>query len=91
MRALGELYVRLDVEPGRSIGVIHLDQITELDQAVPLSTLRAHGIPFARNIVSGRTLTLEEVATLLELGGLAISPRRALLDQAAEAEGPFAS
>lgn len=91
VRAVSELYGRLDVKPGRLIGVIHLDQITELDQAVPLSTLRAHGIAFARNIVSGRTLTLEEVAAVLELGGLAIAPGRALVDQAAEAGGPFAS
>lgn len=86
---MSELYGRLDVRPGRLIGVIHLDQIT--DQAVPLSTLRAHGIPFARNMVSGRTLSLEEVAAVLVLGGLAISSAQALVDQAAEAGGPFAS
>ncbi len=68
---LQQLYDRLGVEPGRTLGVIHLEEPTELDRPVPLAELRANGIPFARNIVSGRTLTLEEVAHLLELGGLA--------------------
>jgi HKD family nuclease len=65
-----ELYDRLDVPPGNEVGVIHLEQLTEFDQPVSLRQLRAAGIPFARNIVSGRSLTLEEVATLLELAGL---------------------
>lgn len=88
---LRELYSRLNVESGRTIGVIHLDQITELEQAVTLSTLRAHDVAFARNIVSGKRLTLEELALVLDLGGLSITPRRAVLDRAAEVEGPYAS
>lgn len=67
---LQELYDRLDVEPGRPLGIIHLEEPTELDRPVTLEELRANGIAFARNIVSGRTLTLEEVAQILELGGL---------------------
>lgn len=55
------------------IGVIHLDQLTELDRPVPLVELRANGVSFARNIVSGRSLSLEEVATVFELGGLGVS------------------
>jgi HKD family nuclease len=76
---LGELYQRLQVEAGRTLGVIHLEQLTELDRPVPLEELRANGVPFAPNIVSGRTLTLEEVAQVLQLGGLGEQiPRLAL-------------
>lgn len=69
---LAELHQRLAIEPGRAIGVIHLDAITELDREVTLDELRANGVGFARNIVSGRSLTLEEVATVFELGGLGV-------------------
>jgi hypothetical protein len=37
-----------------------------------LDELRANGIAFAQNIVSGRSLTLEEVAIVFELGGLGV-------------------
>jgi HKD family nuclease len=67
---LPELYTRLSLEPGSEIGVIHLESLTELDRPVPLLELRANGVEFARNIVSGRSLSLEEVATIFELGGL---------------------
>ena len=69
---LSQLYDRLHVEPGRLLGVIHLEQLTELERPVTLDEVRANGIPFARNIVSGRSLRLEELATLLELGGLGV-------------------
>lgn len=68
-----EISERLDVERGREIGVIHLEQLTELDRPVPLAELRGNGVAFARNIVSGRSLSLDEVATVLELGGLGVS------------------
>lgn len=67
---LTELFERLDLEPGSAIGVIHLENLTELDRAVTLEELRANDVQFARNIVSGRSLDLEEVATIFELGGL---------------------
>lgn len=67
---LPELFTRLEIEPGRTLGLIHLEQPTELDRPVTLEELRANGIPFARNIVSGRTLTLEEVSEVFELGGI---------------------
>lgn len=70
VRGIGELYRRLDVEHGRLLGVIHLEHVTELDRPVTLEELRANGVRLARNIVSGRTLTLEEAAMVLELGGL---------------------
>jgi HKD family nuclease len=69
---LHELHHRLNVPPGGQIGVIHLESITELDRPVTLDELRANGIAFAQNIVSGRSLTLEEVATVFELGGLGV-------------------
>jgi hypothetical protein len=69
---LHELHDRLNVPPGGQIGVIHLESITELDRPVTLDELRANGIAFAQNIVSGRSLTLEEVATVFELGGLGV-------------------
>jgi HKD family nuclease len=77
VHALGELYERLGVEPGRAIGVIHLESLIELDREVTLDELRANGVDFARNIVSGRSLTLGEVATVFELGGLGV-PQGAL-------------
>lgn len=69
---LSELHSRLGLEPGAQIGVIHLESVTELDRPVTLDELRANGISFARNIVSGKSLSLEEVATVFELGGLGI-------------------
>lgn len=64
------LYERLSIQPGRLISIIHLEQLTELDRAVTLEELRANGVSFERNIVSGRGLTLEELAVIFELGGL---------------------
>lgn len=69
---LQELHHRLNVPPGGQIGVIHLESITELDRPVTLDELRANGITFAQNIVSGRSLILEEVATVFELAGLGV-------------------
>lgn len=73
---LGQLYERLNVEPGRLLGVIHLEDLTELDRWVTLEELRANGVSFARNIVSGRGLDLDETATILELGGLGVRAAR---------------
>lgn len=69
---LHELHERLSIPPGGQIGVIHLASLTELDRPVTLDELRANGVAFARNIVSGRSLSLEEVATVFELGGLGV-------------------
>jgi hypothetical protein len=71
--APGEIYERLEVTRGRAIGAIHLEQLTELDRPVPLVELRANGVSFARNIVSGRSLSLNEVAVVLDLGGLGVT------------------
>jgi HKD family nuclease len=71
--SVAEIHERLGIEPGRSIGVIHLEQVTELDRPVPLVELRASRVAFARNIVSGRALSLDEVATVLDLGGLGVA------------------
>jgi hypothetical protein len=68
--SLAELYDRLSLEVGSDIGIIHLASLTELERPVTLEELRANGISFAQNIVSGKSLTLEEVATIFELGGL---------------------
>lgn len=84
---LKDLYDRLHVEPGRTLGVIHLEDLIELDRPVPLAELRANGVSFARNIVSGRGLSLEEVALILELGGLGVEAPR--LSVAAEPAVPY--
>jgi len=83
---LGELYHRLDIEPGREIGVIHLESMMELDRPVTLDELRMNGVSFAQNIVSGRSLTLEEIATIFELGGIGV-PEQVLLAAEDEAAG----
>lgn len=83
---LADLYARLDVAPGRLLGVIALESMTEFDRPVTLEELRSEGIPFARNIVSGKGLTLVQTARLFDLGGLGVGTR---LDQAAEAAGPY--
>lgn len=72
VHSLSELHHRLDLQPGSPIGVIHLESLIELDRPVTLEELRANGIEFARNIVSGKTLDLEQVATVFELGGLGV-------------------
>jgi hypothetical protein len=79
---LSQLYDRLGVEPGRELGVIHLEGLTQLERPVTLDELRSSGVPFAPNIVSGRSLSMEEIAVILELGGLGIS------DVALAAEAP---
>lgn len=83
---IGQLYDRLRVEPGRLLGVIHLEGLTELERPVTLEELRANGVSFARNIVSGRGLNLDETATVLELGGLGVGLER---DLAAEDAGRY--
>jgi HKD family nuclease len=67
-----ELHARLAVQPSQDVGVIHLEQLTEFDRPVTLRELRAAGISFARNIVSGRSLDLREIAVILELAGLGV-------------------
>jgi len=81
VESIAELYDRLDLAPGATIGVIHLESLIELDRPVTLEELRANRVPFAQNIVSGRSLTLDEVATVFELGGLGVPDE---VDQAAE-------
>ena len=70
---VSEITDRLRVPIGNEIGVIHLDNIARLDRAVTLEEARANGVGFASNIVSGKGLQLQEVATLLALGGYADS------------------
>ena len=69
---LREICERLDVKLGRLIGIIHLDQLTEFDRPVTLEELRANAVRFEREIVSGRGLTLDEVAVTLQLSGLGV-------------------
>jgi HKD family nuclease len=79
-----ELHERLSIEPGSAIGIIHLHEITEFERPVTLLELRDNGVAFARNIVSGRGLSLGEVATLLELGGLGVPDTQLLAAERAE-------
>lgn len=67
-----ELRRRLHIEPGAPIGVIHLEALLEFERPVTLQELRMNGVPFASNIVSGRSLSLEETAIIFELGGLGV-------------------
>lgn len=83
---LAELYHRLHIEPGAAIGVIHLESLLELDRPVTLDELRMNGVPFAQNIVSGRSLSLEEIATIFELGGLGV-PDQVLMAAEEDAAG----
>jgi hypothetical protein len=83
-----ELHERLDIAPGAPIGIIHLHDLTEFERPVTLLELRANGVGFTRNIVSGRRLSLAEVATLFELGGLGVPDERLL---AAERGEPYAA
>ena len=53
-----------------------------------LLELRDNGVAFARNIVSGRGLSLAEVATLFELGGLGVPDRQMLAAEGAEPYRP---
>jgi hypothetical protein len=86
--SLPELYERLALDVGAPIGVIFLHDLTELERPVSLEGLRANGVPFARNIVSGRALSLTELATMFELGGVGV-PDETLL--AAERAEPYTS
>ena len=76
MTTAAELYQRLELPPGAHIGIIHVHELTEFERPVTLLELRANGVSFARNVVSGRTLSLTEVATLFELGGLGVPERQ---------------
>ena len=82
--SLPELYERLALDIGAPIGIIFLHDLTELERPVSLEELRANGVPFARNIVSGRGLSLGEVATMLELGGLGVPDETLLAAERAE-------
>lgn len=82
---LQELHERLQLPVGAAIGIISLHELTELERPVSLEELRANGVSFARNIVSGKRLSLEELATVLELGGLGQDRQ---LDVAAEDSPP---
>ena len=64
----------------------HLHELTRFERPVTLLELRGSGVRFARNIVSGRGLTLSEVATLFELGGLRLPDQRLV---AAERAQPY--
>ena len=66
---LAEIGDRLGVAANSEIGVIHLEALTRLDRPVTLAEMRTNAIPFAQNIVSGRSLDLSEVSGLLQLGG----------------------
>lgn len=85
---LAELHERLRLEPGSAIGIIQLHEVTEFERPVTLLELRANGVAFARNIVSGRGLSLAEVATLFELGGLGVPDGQLLAAESAEAYDP---
>jgi hypothetical protein len=82
---LQELHERLQLPVGAAIGIISLHELTELERPVSLEELLANGVSFARNIVSGKRLSLEELATVLELGGLGQDRQ---LDVAAEDSPP---
>ena len=86
--SLEPVFRRLGVERGRTIGVIHLRDMTEFDRSVTLEELRSNGISFASNIVGGKSVNLEEVATILELGGLGVADDGL---RAAERPGPYQS
>jgi HKD family nuclease len=83
-----ELHERLRIEPGSAIGIIHVHELTEFERPVTLLELRDNGVAFARNIVSGRGLSLAEVATLFELGGLGVPDRQMLAAEGAEPYRP---
>lgn len=72
VHTLAQLHDRLSIRPGSQIGIIHLEDLSELERPVPLVELRANGIEFAPNIVSGRSIDLTELATLFDLGGLGV-------------------
>lgn len=84
---LEQLYDRLDITPGLDIGIIHLEALTELERPVTLAELRANGVPFAGNIVAGKSIDLAQVATMFELGGL--GAREGIVAVAAEEGEPY--
>jgi HKD family nuclease len=51
------------------LGLIHLEGIRQADRPVLLSALRAEGVRFDAHIQQGRGLDLDDVATVLRLGG----------------------
>lgn len=72
VHTLAQLHHRLSITPGSAIGIIHLEGLSELERPVPLVELRANGVEFAANIVSGRTIDLTQLAVLFDLGGLGV-------------------
>lgn len=69
---LAQLYTRLSIAPGSEIGIIHLEDLSELERPVPLVELRDNGVNFTANTVSGKTIDLTELAVVFELGGLGV-------------------
>jgi hypothetical protein len=55
---------------GADISAIHLGDMSERPRTVPNVRLRTAVVASVGNIVSGRRLTLEDIAAVLELGGL---------------------
>ena len=87
--SVAEIADRLEVPAGAEIGVIHLEALTELDRPVTLEEARANGIPFARNIVSGKSLKLGQLATLLQLGGYGADQVGDVIPRAADEPGRY--
>jgi HKD family nuclease len=65
-----EIRDRLKLAQGARIGVILLGDVTELETPITLRKLRIHGVRFDKASQPGRGLTLEEVRTILRLGGV---------------------
>jgi HKD family nuclease len=72
VHTLAQLHARLAIPPGSEIGIIHLEALSELERPVPLIELRANGVAFAPNIVSGKTIDLTQLSVVFELGGLGV-------------------
>lgn len=72
VHSLAQLHARLAIEPGAPIGIIHLEDMTELERPIPLVELRVNGVEFASNIVSGKSIDLTQLATVFDLGGLGV-------------------
>ena len=72
VHTLAQLYDRLSLAPGSEIGIIHLEDLSELERPIPLDQLRANDVPFAANIVSGKTIDLIQLSVVFELGGLGV-------------------
>ena len=67
---------RLGVAATDEIGLIHLDQPLAFADPPTLGDLRAAGVPYEREIVSGRGLADADVETVLRLGGSPLDQRR---------------